>query len=391
MTTGSTGSATAVAAQPAVRVERALCSRFRCSMSRCTACATVCPLPGVVRFGEQGVEISAACNGCGACASACPNGALEPAEGERQLTRRIRRQVRPGAAFRIACSRSQGSAELVLPCLARLSEAHVLEAVRGGAQCVEFLAPDCSGCELRKAAPQWQRTLQAARSLCRCAGLSEDRVQRRAVPYGQALETTQGSQVNAGRRALFRSISERWKATDGPPADTAEAPAPFRELVRKSQENPKRSGLLEVMEALRDGPARPTPVPALDVSLATLEVDGRCTGCGVCETLCPVGALSHSDTGGVYALKLQPQLCTGCGICQTACFHKAIRLRDSVDLAVLLDRRSVTLFTAPRRACRGCGEVFMDQSASEFCPSCLLSGSRRQAIAQRFFSRGEIK
>lgn len=391
MTTGSTGSATAVAAQPMVSVKRALCSRFRCSMSKCTACATVCPVPGVVRFGEHGVKISAACNGCGACASACPNGALQPVESELGLTRRIRRQVRPGAAFRIACSRSQGSAELVLPCLARLSESHVLEAVRGGAQSVEFLAPDCTGCELRKAAPQWQRTLHATRALCRCAGLSEDLVQRRTVPHGHPLETKQGTQVNASRRALFRSITERWKAADGPPAEGGEALVPFRELVRKSQENPKRSALLKAMEALHDGPARSTPVPAVDVSLAMLEVDGRCTGCGVCETLCPVGALSHSVTGDVYSLNLQPQLCTGCGICQTACFHKAIRLKDSVDLAVLLDRRSVNLFTAQRRACRGCGELFLDQSPSEFCPSCLLSGSRRQTIAQRFFSRGEIE
>jgi ferredoxin len=351
----------------------------------------VCPAPGAVRFGEQGAEISEECVGCGACASACPNGALRPAESDRQLIQRIRRKVRPKAEFRIGCSHSEGIAELVVPCLARLTEAHVLEALRGGAQCVAFLDPDCTGCELKKAAPQWQRTLQFAQSLCECVGRSKDQVIRRSVPYGKPQETPDGSQINSGRRALFRSIADRWKAADLEEGQKAEASLPFREIVGKHQDNPKRSDLLEVLPALSGGNARHTPVRADDVSLGILEVDDRCTGCGVCETLCPVGALGHSDTAGVYALELKPELCTGCGICEAACFHKAIRVQETVDLAVLLDRRRVTLITAPRRTCRSCGEVYLDKASSEFCPSCLLSGSRREAIAQRFFSRGGIQ
>lgn len=383
---------TGVAAPPLVRVERGLCSRFRCSMSKCTACAMVCPVPGAVRFSEQGAEISEACVGCGACASACPNGALRPSEGDRQLVQRIRRKVKPGLAFRIGCTHAEGLAELVLPCLGRLTEALILEALRGGAQSVELLDPGCAGCGLNKAAPQWQRTLQFARSLCDCAGLAEARVTRRAVPYGKSLETPDPAQINKGRRALFRSITDRWKAADIAEAANADAAAPFREVVRKHHENPKRSELLDLLPGLQSGAGtRPTPVPAASVPLATLEVDSRCTGCDVCETLCPVGALGHSETAGRYALEFKPELCTGCRICEAACFHKAIRVQETVDLAVLMDRRRVTLIAAPRRTCSACGELFLDESSSQFCPSCLVSGSRRQSIAQRFFSRGGIQ
>ena len=389
MTKESSGSGIGVVAQPLVRVESGLCSRFRCTKSKCAACAMVCPVPGAVRFGDQGAEITATCVGCGACASACPNGALQPVESDQKLAQRIRRKVKQDEPFRIGCTRSEGEAELVLPCLGRLTEALVLEALRDGAQRVELLDPDCTGCGLHKAAPQWERTLQFTRSLSECAGFDDDQIARRTVPQGKALETPDPSQVNTGRRALFRSLADRWKATEIAEAEEQGQPAaPFREVVRQRNENLKRVDLLAVLAALPGAKAEPTPVLAAAVPLAALEVDSKCVACDVCETLCPVNALSHSETNGIYSLEFDPAICTGCGICEAACFHKAIHMRETVDLSVLFERRRVTLISAPRRSCRSCGEIFLDASSSEFCPSCKLSGSRRDAIARRFFTSG---
>lgn len=389
MTTGSTGAGASIAIHPPVRVESGLCSRFRSTKSKCTACAAVCPASGAVRFGEHGAEITAACVSCGACASACPNGALRPEESDQHIVQRIRRKVRPETVFRIGCARSEGRAELVLSCLGRLTEALTLEAIRGGAQRVELLHPDCAGCELKRAEPQWLRTLTFARSLCECAGLEPDQATHRIVPLGKAQETPEHSEVNRGRRALFRAFSDRWKAIESTDSADATEPVVFRELVKKRQQNPKRVHLLDALSALPGVVAEPSPVAAAAVPMGMLKVDSRCVGCDVCETLCPVAALSHSDTAGIYALKFDPALCTGCGICEAACFHKAIRVQETVDLSLLFDRRKVTLIKAPRRTCKSCGEAFLDESSPEFCPSCRLSGSRRDAIAKRFFSHGE--
>ncbi len=383
-----------IRAESPVQVESSLCARFRCTKSQCAACAIVCPVPGAVRFVEQGVEITEACVACGACASACPNGALRPLEGDRRLAERIRDRVRPAAAFRIACTRAKGRADIVLPCLSRLTEAIVLEPIRGGAARVEFLDPGCSGCGLKKAAPQWKKVLMFSRNICESAGFGVDRVARVSVPSGKPEEPRGRSASPNPRRAMFHAIAERWKASgasvpqEGEPKQT---PAElFRDVVQRHHENPKRSDLLEILPSLPGAKLRSKVISAAGTPLADLEVDRHCVGCNVCETLCPVGALRHREEKGTYALEFDSALCTGCRVCEAACFYQAIHVRETVDLSVLFERPRVTLISAPRRTCQACGGTYLDGS-SEFCSLCQVSGSRRDAVARRFFSGGITK
>jgi len=375
-----------------VAVENELCSRYRCTKSACSACADVCPVPGAVRFLDQGVEIADACVACGACASACPNGALRPIEGDAELASRIRSRVRPGTAFRIACGRASGRVDLVLPCLSRLTEALVLEPVRGGAERVVLLDPGCSGCGLGKAAPQWQRVLAFSQALCESAGLGADRIARVDAPAGKPVEAQDSSEGVSSRRALFRAMVEKW-TTSGTPEKAEEPetgktpPETFREAVQQRRENRKRSELLQVLDALPAAKPAPRAVAAAGVPLANLEISRQCVGCNVCETLCPTGALRHREGDGAYALDFEPALCTGCRICEVACFHQAIRIGDAVDVSVLYARPKVTLVTAPRRTCPACSETFLGES-SGLCPLCQVSDRRRAQVARRMILGG---
>jgi len=47
----------------------------------------------------------------------------------------------------------------------------------------------------------------------------------------------------------------------------------------------------------------------------------RCTGCGVCQQVCPAGAIRVS-----YVAHVDTRRCTGCGVCVRNCPHHAIRL-----------------------------------------------------------------
>jgi ferredoxin len=372
-------------------VEHGLCSRFRTTKSYCTSCAVVCPVPGAVQFAEQGAEITDACVGCGACASACPNGAISLKESDPQLAERIRSRVRSGEAFRIACPQAEGKVDLVLPCLSRLTEALLLEPIQGGAARVELLDPGCSGCGLNRAASQWERSMFLARALCESAGFTASRVERVQVSVGKP-EHREASESPNPRRAMFRAIAEKWKETVTVAATEVaetgqEVVEPFREAVQQHHDNPKRRELLQVLRALPGAETRSKSLPAAGLPLADVEVGSQCVGCNVCETLCPVGALRHREANGVYALDFYPALCTGCRVCEAACFYQAIRIRETVELSVLFDQPSVTLISAPRRTCQACHESFLGE-ASEHRLSCLASGDRRESIARRFFLGG---
>jgi MinD superfamily P-loop ATPase len=53
----------------------------------------------------------------------------------------------------------------------------------------------------------------------------------------------------------------------------------------------------------------------------TMWVDvARCTGCGVCKTVCPVGAIALTD-GKAY---IDEELCTGCEACMNVCAENAV-------------------------------------------------------------------
>ena len=52
---------------------------------------------------------------------------------------------------------------------------------------------------------------------------------------------------------------------------------------------------------------------------------GKCVGCGLCESRCPMNCLSFSEDG---AVQMNPANCIGCGLCATVCPSGALTIHQ---------------------------------------------------------------
>ncbi|HET8577193.1 MAG TPA: 4Fe-4S dicluster domain-containing protein [Methylomirabilota bacterium] len=386
---------------PPVAVEQALCSRFRTPKSACSACAELCPT-GAIRIADRGAEIVGTCHGCGVCFAACPNGAFRITKKDDQtILGEIReRCTPPPSEFRIRCARGEGAADLVVPCLGRLTEVMVLEPLRLRAQAVEILEPACDACPSKRAVAGLRGLLRRARFLSELVGRESDAIRRRRVPLRSGIAKQERPVTRRDFLRAMQSQAVGLAASTSLPAFPVSA-APegpsFRDLLEQRRDNPKRSLLIECLKgfAAREGEApqvasRPSPairaveVPAGDALMAALEVTPRCTACNVCATLCPTGAIIADWTDSEFVLRFRPWACTNCEVCVLVCGPKAIHARRTARLDSLLGTQEVRLFQAPKATCRLCRDAF-PASGSEICPLCTEMQKRRLSALNTLF------
>jgi heterodisulfide reductase subunit A len=76
--------------------------------------------------------------------------------------------------------------------------------------------------------------------------------------------------------------------------------------------------------------------------IATVSED-LCSGCRVCEYLCPYGAVEMKDKEGKFTAHVIEALCKGCGACGTACPTKAITMGHFTTDEILVQIKATLL------------------------------------------------
>lgn len=81
----------------------------------------------------------------------------------------------------------------------------------------------------------------------------------------------------------------------------------------------------------------------------------RCTSCGLCQYVCPTGAVSTADNESGYIRHFDLNKCVFCGLCEAACTTSAIKLTVNAQAWASDPARNIIGGMMEREACTNCG------------------------------------
>jgi ferredoxin len=339
-----------------IRVDSNLCAHARNGKVACTRCMDACPSSAILGKGDTAVVDAAACGGHGACASACPTGAIRY---EFPANNGVFKRV--GEVLRVY--RAAGGREPVL----------LVHDAEHGDGVISALARSGAGLPAR--------VLPFAVNAVAAMGLD---FLLNAVAHGAArvvlladparrvdLDPLRAAVSLSGRVLSGLGLAARIEVVEtGDPAALAQvlaegtgtAIAPAAEYLVLGT---KRQTLgLALAHLGRNAPQKVESI-ALEAGdpFGAVTVDaGKCTLCLACIPVCPANALSgHPDKPSLGFVEAN---CVQCGLCRVTCPEKAITLTPRLNLTDAARQRQVLKEEEPW-CCTRCGKPFGTKSSIE--------------------------
>lgn len=337
-----------------VRFRAELCAHARNHVVACNRCIDVCPSAAIVPDGDRVKVDAAVCAGHGACASACPTGAIRydfPAGNG--LYQRLRTLLTTYAA---AGGRNptllvyeQGAGDELLSALARFGDGLPAAVLPFAVNAPAALGPEFlltayaygAARIIALAPPPRERDLGPLRE---AAALAD------AVLTGLGWEARAAVLVTADPDALASALTGEIDGALGPAA---------AHLVLGD----KRSTLGLALAHLRrvaPSPIDEIPLPG-GAPLGGVAVDDeKCTLCMACAAVCPTGALSGAPDAP--SLGFTESACVQCGLCRAVCPERAVALTPRLNFAPSARERVILKQEAPH-CCPRCGKAFATKSS----------------------------
>lgn len=343
--------------------------------STCKRCKEFCPYNSI-KF-ENGIQLDKNCTSCGLCVTACPNGVFLPArETDNDIQDRALRLLKKAnpKISRFACSmRKSEKGAVRIECLGRINENILLTLLLKGAESFEFKGGKCEECSLRTGKGLFYETVNLTQFIVKTLGYHGEmfrEVEEFTCSSERENEVIEdGSEIS--RREFFKKLS--LKTFLGISDSWEKFHKDIGVETKKEAANDKRKvliRLLQILQTLKNPQVEEVAHEQPTFPFAKVVINDACTGCDVCQLLCPTSAIRKIDDDGNVSLVFSYQQCTNCKLCEIVCLPKAIKIVESLSVQDLLKGEEEELIRLKKNTCKRCKREFVGNDR-EYCLFCL--------------------
>jgi len=332
-----------------------ICAHGRSGKRGCTRCIDACPAEAIVSAGERIRVDPYLCQGAGACATACPTGAITyaypPAADLLDLLRQVLQDYRDagGVAPALLFHDESSAAALQGPLAAMPERVLPLQVEEVGSVGLDaWLAGLAYGAGAivvltsERTPPQVIETAQ------------DQLLVARAILAGMGHEEGGVQLLNADLPAATLA------ALAALPQGGTRRPAGFAGAAGKRA---RLRLALQHLQAQAPAPRRVVALPA-GAPFGEVRVDAQgCTLCMGCVSVCPTHALQ--DGRGMPQLNFREWDCVQCGLCEQACPERVITLHPRLLCDGEARERPRVLHEEQPVCCISCGKPFTTRSMLE--------------------------